>query len=192
MALRVLLVVEDEARAAVLERGLREAGYEVIAYPGSGVDLLEQVRVTVADVIVIDRDSPDRDILEHICMVTRDAPRAVVLFTDDGDRETIRAAVRAGVSAYVVGGLSRERIRPILDVALTQFEERQALQHELEQARTTLAERKRIERAKGIVMKSRNVSEAEAYAALRKLAMDRNQRLVEVADNVISLAELLT
>jgi response regulator NasT len=143
-------------------------------------------------VIVIDRDSPDRDTLEHICLVTQDEPRPVVLFTDNGDRSLIRDAVRAGVSAYVVGGLSVERLRPVLDVAIARFEEHQALKRELHDARNSLAERKQIERAKGMVMKSRGVTEDEAYRLLRKLAMERNQKLAQVAESVIAAAELLT
>lgn len=192
MMLRVLLVDEDVERAELLKEALHEAGYEVAAELRSSMDLLARVREVRPDVIIIDRESPDRDTLEHVCMVTRDDPHPVVLFTDDGDRSKIRDAVEAGVSAYVVGGLSAERIRPIVDVALARFEGLQALHRELDQARTTLAERKLIDRAKGLVMQQRRCSEEQAYAALRKLAMDRNRRLVEVAQDVIAMAKLLT
>jgi response regulator NasT len=154
--------------------------------------LLAQVRAVEPDVIIIDRDSPDRDTLEHVCMVTRDQPRPIVMFADDGDRMAIRAAVDAGVSAYVVGGLKAERIRPIVDVAIARFEQFQAMRQELDQTKANLAERKQIERAKGMVMKSRGVSEEEAYGLLRKLAMERNQRIAQVSENVIAMAELLT
>lgn len=190
--MRVLLVDEDPDRAAQLQAALHAAGYTVTAHVATAVDLLAQVRVTEPDVIIIDRDSADRDTLEHVCMVTRDQPRPIVMFADDGDRAAIRAAVDAGVSAYVVGGLTAERIRPIVDVAMARFEQFQAMRQELDKARTSLAERKQIERAKGIVMKSRGVSEDEAYGMLRKLAMERNQRLAQVAENVIAMAELLT
>jgi response regulator NasT len=143
-------------------------------------------------VIIIDRDSPDRDTLEHVCMITRDDPRPIVMFTQDQNRTLMRAALEAGVSAYVVDGLSVERVRPIVEVALARFEQWQALRRELDQAQTNLAERKVIERAKGIVMKQRRCTEDEAYAMLRKLAMDRNQRLAHVAESVITMAELLT
>jgi len=192
MTVRVLLVDEDPDRAAQLQAALHAAGYTVIAHVATAVDLLAQVRAAEPDVIIIDRDSPDRDTLEHVCMVTRDQPRPIVMFADDGDRAAIRAAVDAGVSAYVVGGLTAERIRPIVDVAMARFEQFQAMRQELDKAKTTLAERKQIERAKGIVMKSRGVSEDEAYGLLRKLAMERNQRLAQVAENVIAMAELLT
>ena len=192
MTVRVLLVDEDPDRAAQLQAALHAAGYTVTAHVATAVDLLTQVRASEPDVIIIDSDSPDRDTLEHVCMVTRDQPRPIVMFADDGDRAAIRAAVDAGVSAYVVGGLTAERIRPIVDVAMARFEQFQAMRQELDKTKTTLAERKHIERAKGMVMKSKGVSEDEAYGLLRKLAMERNQRLAQVAENVIAMAELLT
>jgi two-component system, response regulator / RNA-binding antiterminator len=191
-AMRVLLVDENAERAGLLKSALHESGYTVSLHVGAMAQLLAQVRAVEPDVIIIDRDSPDRDTLEHVCMVTRDQPRPIVMFADDGDRMAIRAAVDAGVSAYVVGGLKAERIRPIVDVAIARFEQFQAMRQELDQTRTNLAERKQIERAKGIVMKSRGVSEEEAYGLLRKLAMERNQRIAQVAENVIAMAELLT
>jgi two-component system, response regulator / RNA-binding antiterminator len=191
-AMRVLLVDENAERAGLLKSALHESGYTVSLHVGAMAQLLAQVRAVEPDVIIIDRDSPDRDTLEHVCMVTRDQPRPIVMFADDGDRMAIRAAVDAGVSAYVVGGLKAERIRPIVDVAIARFEQFQAMRQELDQTRTNLAERKQIERAKGIVMKSRGVSEEEAYGLLRKLAMERNQRIAQVSENVIAMAELLT
>jgi len=192
MSLSVLLVDDDPERAAIVEPALREAGYEVVTVVDSAAAMLAQVRARRPDVIIIDRDSPDRDTLEHVCMITRDDPRPIVMFTQDQDRALMRAALEAGVSAYVVDGLSVERVRPIVEVALARFEQWQALRRELDQAQTNLAERKLIERAKGIVMKQRRCSEDEAYAMLRKLAMDRNQRLAQVAESVITMAELLT
>jgi response regulator NasT len=192
MSLSVLLVDDDPERAAIVEPALREAGYEVVTVVDTAAAMLAQVRARRPDVIIIDRDSPDRDTLEHVCMITRDDPRPIVMFTQDQDRTLMRAALEAGVSAYVVDGLSVERVRPIVEVALARFEQWQALRRELDQAQTNLAERKVIERAKGIVMKQRRCTEDEAYAMLRKLAMDRNQRLAHVAESVITMAELLT
>jgi len=190
--LKVLLVDDDAQRAALLRSALHDAGYEVVVNTQRDTDLIGRVRSVAPDVVVIDRESPDRDTLEHVCMVTRDAPRPIVLFTQDEDRHMIQAAVRAGVSAYVVGGISAERIRPILDVAMARFNEFQALRQELTKAKLSLTERKQIERAKGIVMKSRGVCEDDAYGLLRKMSMERNQRLAQVAENVISMAALLT
>ena len=191
-AMRVLLVDENAERAGLLKSALHETGYTVFLHVGVMAHLLAQVRAVEPDVIIIDRDSPDRDTLEHVCMVTRDQPRPIVMFADDGNRTAIRAAVDAGVSAYVVGGLKVERIRPIVEVAIARFEQFQAMRRELDQTKTSLAERKQVERAKGIVMKSRGVSEEEAYGLLRKLAMERNQRIAQVSENVIAMAEFLT
>lgn len=190
--LRVLLIERDSERAAILKSALRAAGYLAFACDAATLNLLAQVRAVQPDVIVIDREAPDRDTLEHVCLLTRDEPRPVVLFTDNGDAAQIRAAVKAGVSAYVVGGLEAERVRPIVEAARARFEELHALRSELDRMKAALAERKRIERAKGIVMTQRGCSEAEAYAALRRLAMERNQRLAQVAEDVLALAGLLT
>lgn len=192
MSLSVLLVDDDPTRAAIVESALRAAGYDVVTVVNTATEMLAQVRAMRPDVIIIDRDSPDRDTLEHVCMITRDDPRPIVMFTQDQDRTLMREALKAGVSAYVVDGLSVERVRPIVEVALVRFEQWQALRRELDQAQTHLAERKVIERAKGIIMKQRRCTEDEAYALLRKLAMDRNQRLAHVAESVITMAELLT
>jgi response regulator NasT len=190
MSLSVLLVDDDPERAAIVEPALREAGYEVVTVVGTATEMLAQVRRR-PDVIIIDRDSPDRDTLEHVCMITRDDPRPIVMFTQDKDQTLMREALKAGVSAYVVDGLSVERVRPIVEVALARFEQWQALRRELDQAQTNLAERKLIERAKGIVMKQRGCSEDEAYRALRKMAMDRGKRLVNVAETLVAAEDLL-
>lgn len=190
--MRVLLVDDDPQRAAMVKSALAAAGYTVAAHLTSTSDLLARVREMAPDVIVIDRASPDRDTLEHVCLVTRDDPRPVVLFTDDGDRNTIRDAVRVGISAYVVDGLSEERLRPILEVAMARFAEHQALRGELAEAKANIVKRKLIERAKGIVMRQSGVGEDEAYARLRKLAMDRNRQLADVAQDVIEMAKLLS
>lgn len=189
--LKVMIVDEAIERAEVLQQALMRAGYEVIAYVPSTLDLHRQVSALKPDIVIIDMDSPDRDTLENICVVSRDEPRPVVMFTHDGDSEKIRAATLAGVSAYVVDGMPGERIRPILDAAVARFEQFQALKREFDDIEAKLADRKVIERAKGILMKSRNLSEEEAYRALRKQAMDRNLQLAEVARQVIALADLL-
>lgn len=192
MSLRVLLVDDDAERASILREALQSAGHVVAAEVRSAVELMARVRDVQPDVIIIDRDSPDRDTLEHICIVTRDDPHPIVMFTQDKDQAMMREALKAGVSAYVVDGLSAERVRPIVDMALARFEQWQALRQELDQAQASLAERKLIERAKGIVMKQRGCNEDEAYRLLRKTAMDRNMRLALVAESVIAMADLLT
>jgi len=191
MNVRVMVVDESPARAESLRQALLELGYRVIACIGPDEHIPTRVRETQPDVIIIDVDSPDRDTLEHLCVIDRDQPRPVVLFTHDDDRDKIRAAMRAGVSAYVVRGLSSERVRPVIDVAMARFQEFQALRRRLDQANASLAERKRIERAKGILMKSRGCAEDEAYRLLRKMAMDRGKRVADIADTLIAAEDLL-
>ena len=190
--LRVMLIDEFSERSAPLRDFLLEAGYEVVGQLASTADLNRAVAQLQPDVIIIDTESPSRDTLEHICVVSRDDPRAIVMFTHDGETETIRAATRAGVSAYVVGGLDNARLKPILEAAMVRFDEYQALRHALESTTTKLAERKEIERAKGILMKQRELDEDAAYQALRKMAMERGTKLGEIARQVIQAAALLS
>lgn len=190
--LKVLVLDHDVERRGMLCQGLDDAGHEVIApEDASALNLVRLVKECSPDVIIIDTDSPDRDTLEHICIVTRDDPRPIVMFAADADRSTIHAAVKAGVNAYVVNGLAEERIQPILDVAIARFAQMQALREELAAARSQLEDRKSIDRAKSILMRTKDMSEAQAYEALRKLAMDSSQRMVEVARQVINMRELL-
>jgi response regulator NasT len=142
-------------------------------------------------VIVIDTESPSRDVLEHLVMLSSHTPRPVVMFTSDGTPETIRQAVRAGVSAYVVDGLEPARVQPIIEAAVARFQETQTLKAQLAEANLKLTERKLVERAKGLLMRSRGLGEEAAYAALRKMAMDRSLKLAEVAQRVVDAADLL-
>ena len=189
--MRVLVVDESAERAEVLRAALMLAGYEVTASLTSALALLKTIDRLEPDVIVIDTDSPSRDVLEHLVMISQHTPRPVVMFTSDGTPETIRAATRAGVAAYVVDGLDKNRIKTIVEVAVARFEERQDLREQLAEAQSKLADRKLIERAKGLLMKSRNLDEEAAYAALRKAAMDRNLKLSDVAQRIVDAAELL-
>ena len=189
--MRVLVVDETAGRAELLSAALVLAGYEVTASLSSPLALLKTIEQLRPDVIVIDTDSPSRDVLEHLGMVSRLTPRPVVMFTSDGSEAAIRAATRAGVAAYVVDGLDENRIKTIVDVAVARFEEMQDLRDQLTEANTQLAERKVIERAKGLLMKSRNLDEQAAFATLRKAAMDRKLKLSEVAQRIVDAADLL-
>jgi response regulator NasT len=182
---RVLVVDESSERAEILREGLRRAGYEVTASLTSPVALLKTIDELEPDVIVIDTESPSRDVLEHLVVMSQHTPRPVVMFASDGAPETIREAVRAGVSAYVVDGLDRDRIKGIIDVAVARFEDFQRLRGELADATQKLSERKVVERAKGLLMKARGLDEEAAFALLRKTAMDRKLTLAEVALLVI-------
>jgi len=189
--LRVLLVDEDPARAESVALTLEQVGCQVVAKLPGSVDLHRAIESSRPDVVIVDMDSPDRDTLEDMRRVTHENPRPIVMFVEEEDPASIRSAVQAGVAAYVVKGANPERIRPVLDVACARFEEFQALRDELARVRTTLEDRKSIERAKGILMSRRAMSEKDAYEALRKMAMNQGKRIGEVARNVISAAELL-
>ena len=147
---------------------------------------------TQPDVIIADLDNPGRDTLESMHAITRKRPRPIVMFTNDGDSRTIELAVKSGVTAYIVDGMAPDRIKPILDVAITRFQEYQLLRNELEQTRMQLSERKQIDRAKGLLMKKRGLNEEQAYQMLRKMAMDRNMKIAELARSIIAAAELLS
>jgi response regulator NasT len=190
--LRVMLVDDSQQESSPLKEALLAAGYDVVETASTAAALLERVTASMPDVIIIDTDSPTRDTLEQLSFVTRDRPRPIVLFTDDGDGETIQASLRAGVSAYIVAGMQADRLKPILDVAVARFEQEQALREELKDAHDKLAERKLVERAKGILMRDKGVAEDEAFRMMRKLAMDRSRRLADVAQQIIDIAEMGT
>ena len=191
MTMRVLIVDELPERTAVLREGLERAGHEVAAALAAPIELLRAVEEVQPEVIIIDTDSPSRDVLEHVVMISRDEPRPIVMFSSDDAPDTIRDAVRAGVSAYVVDGLDAARIKSIVEVAVARFDEYQRLRAELVEANLKLSERKLVERAKGILVKSRGMGEDEAYRMLRRMAMDRGKRLGEIAQQVIEMAGLL-
>ena len=189
--LRVLLIGRDPARAALVEQALIDRGHRVVGRGTCAQTLYDDVSRLEPDVVVIDTASPDRDTLAHICLLSERTPRPVVLFTADRDEGVIREAVRAGVTAYVVDGLAAERVVPIVQVAMARFAEFQSVIAERDHAHAKLAERKLVERAKGILMRKRGMSEDDAYHALRKMAMGRKLRIGEMAERVIGMTELL-
>lgn len=178
-------------RSRQLRIGLLENGYNVVAVLPADTFLYERLAQLQPDMIIVDAESEARDSLEHVVMATRDARRPIVLFTNDNDTTHVKDAVAAGVSAYIVAGLSPERIRPILDVAMARFEHEQGLRRELADARTELQDRKVIDRAKGLLMQRQNLNEQAAYEKLRRAAMDKGLRLGEVAQRILDAADLL-
>jgi two-component system, response regulator / RNA-binding antiterminator len=204
-ALRIVIVAPDTlapddgdddawnvaARSRTLRIGLLENGYNIVAVLPVDVFLPERLAQIQPDMIIVDAQSQARDTLEHVVMATRDARRPIVLFTEDDDTSHVRAAIAAGVTAYVVAGLAPERVKPVLDVALARFEHEEALRRELADARTQLSERKVIERAKGILMQRQGLSESQAFERLRKTAMDKGLKLADVAQRIVDVAELL-
>ena len=189
--LRVMVIDESTECAELLRKGLCDSGYEVVATLSSTVDILDRVEQTRPDVIVIRVDSPDRDSLENICVVSQNRPKPIVMFTQERDSNTIQAAVRAGVTAYIVDGLESSRVQAILDVAFARFNQFQSLQKELAQSKAEIDDRKQIERAKGLLMKQRLWDEDTAFRAIRKMAMDRNIKLADAAEQIIAVTKML-
>jgi two-component system, response regulator / RNA-binding antiterminator len=183
--------IEQAERSRLLRISLLENGYNIIAVLPTDTFLGERITQLQPDMIVVDAESAARDALEHVVTATRDARRPIVMFTNDEDTSHVKAAVAAGVSAYIVAGLAPERIRPILDVAMARFQHEQELRRELADARSELQERKVIDRAKGLLMQRQRLSEQEAYEKLRKTAMDRGLKLGEVAQRILDVADLL-
>lgn len=189
--LRILLIDENPERAAILNEALRAQGYELVARLPPRELSARKVAEIGPDVVIVDMDSPSRDTMESMRQINDDQPRPIVMFVDQSDAGMIEQAMQAGVSAYIIDGLHVKRVKPILDVAIARFREFQALRAELKKTKATLHERKQIERAKGMLMREKNISEDEAYAALRKLAMDRQQKLADVAETLLAFADLL-
>ena len=190
--LNVTIVDDDSGRSIILERALKDAGYVVVAILSSNDNLLLHIEKVQPDMIIVDLDSPSRDSLESMRIVTQHNPKPIVMFTNDTDDSMISEAINAGVSAYVVDGFNEKRIKPIMDVAIARFREFQALRNELKKTRNTLEERKIMDKAKGIIMDQRNCNEEEAYKILRKLSMENNKRIVEVAEQIISITGALS
>ncbi|KOX99015.1 ANTAR domain-containing response regulator [Pseudomonas nunensis] len=189
--LRILLINDTAKKVGRLKAALTEAGFEVIDESGLTIDLPARVETVRPDVILIDTESPSRDVMEQVVLVTRDQPRPIVMFTDEHDPGVMRQAIKSGVSAYIVEGIHAQRLQPILDVAMARFESDQALRAQLHARDQQLAERKRIELAKGLLMKMKDCNEEEAYTLMRRQAMSRQQKLIQVAEQIIAMGELL-
>ena len=187
-----IVVIDDNAiRAVVIEEGLREAGHKRITIISEMRQLLRQIVDADPDVIFIDLENPNRDVLEQMFQVSRSVHRPVAMFVDQSDKASIEAAIDAGVSAYVVNGMRKERVKPILDTAISRFNAFHRLREELDRTKKALEDRKLIDKAKGILMKSRGVSEEEAHALLRTTAMNESRRIADVAQSLITAAKLL-
>lgn len=188
---RVMLVDDDVDRLRVLERALTAEKHVIVARLDARADLSAAVSLHKPEVILIDVDAPARETLESLGQIYREQPLPVVVFASRSDAETTRRAVHAGVSAYVVDGLQPARINALLQLAVARFETQQALRNELDAARSRLADQRDIEKAKGLLMKRRGLDEAQAFALLRRMAMDRQQRIGEFSRSLISAADVL-
>ncbi|OYU48120.1 MAG: two-component system response regulator [Rhizobiales bacterium PAR1] len=191
-ALSILVIDEDEIRASIIREGLREAGHQRVHVISVMDGLVRAVEDLAPDVIVIDLANPSRDLVEHLSQVSRAVRRPVAMFVDQSDAGIMEAAISAGVSAYVVDGLRKDRVKAILDMAVARFTAYSRLRDELESTRQALEDRKAIDRAKAILQKLRGVSEEEAYHLIRRKAMAENRRMGEVARALVSTADLLT
>ena len=181
----------EAERSRILRIGLLQDGYNIVAVLPADVFLTERLAQIAPDMIIVDAESQARDTLEHVVMATRDARRPIVLFTEDNDTSHVRDAIAAGVTAYVVAGMAPERVRPVLDVALARFQHEEGMRRELADARSQLSERKTIDRAKGILMARSGLSEEDAYARLRKTAMDKGLKVADVAQRILDVSDLL-
>ena len=190
-SLKIVIVDENPIRAAILQDGLKEAGHVNVTRIEDTTGLLARIYAIDPDVILIDLENPSRDVLEQMFQVSRAVKRPVAMFVDQSDTASIQASVDAGVSAYIVGNLQKDRIKTIMDLCISRFNAFSRLQDELERAKSALEERKVIDRAKGILMKAKNLTEEQAYALMRKTAMNENKRIAEIAQSVITAADLL-
>jgi len=189
--LRVLLIDDGAHRVALIRDELMRQGHEVVGVIDAAIVVHECVTRLRPDVVIIDSESPSRDTLEHVATLSGSNPRPVVVFAEDDSDEPLQRAMQAGVSAYVVAGLQPNRLASVLKVAIARFEQEKSLREQLDSAQAELSSRRSIERAKGILMQQGGLSEDAAYKQMRKLAMDRGEKLVQLADRIIEAHELL-
>ena len=188
---KIAIVDENPIRAAILEEGLREAGFTAVERVAEMNNLLARIYQIDPDVILIDLENPSRDVLEQMFQVSRAVRRPIAMFVDQSDAASIQASVDAGVSAYIVDGLKKERIKPILDLCISRFNAFSKLQDELDRTKSALEERKVIDRAKGILMKVKGLTEDEAYVLMRSTAMREKKKFGEIAQSILTASELL-
>ncbi|MDE1936037.1 ANTAR domain-containing response regulator [Bradyrhizobium sp.] len=188
---KIAIVDESPIRAAILEEGLREAGYTDVVRIDEMQSLLNRIYALDPDVIVIDLENPSRDVLEQMFQVSRAVRRPIAMFVDQSDAASIQASVDAGVSAYIVDGLKKERLKPILDLCISRFNAFAKLQDDLDRAKSALEDRKVIDRAKGILMKLKGLTEDEAYVLLRSTAMREKKKIGDIAQSILTASELL-
>jgi response regulator NasT len=188
---KIVIVDESPIRAAILEEGLRESGFTDVVHISEMQSLLARIYALDPDIIVIDLENPSRDVLEQMFQVSRAVRRPIAMFVDQSDAASIQASVEAGVSAYIVDGLKKERIKPILDLCVSRFNAFSKLQDELDRTKHALEERKVIDRAKGILMKVKGLTEEEAYVLMRSTAMREKKKIGEIAQSILTASELL-
>jgi response regulator NasT len=189
--LRIVIVDQNPLRTAILREGLSEAGHDNVVVVDALLDLESRLREIDADIVLIDLENPNRDVLEQMIRISGARARPVAMFADRSDSAMIAAAIDAGVSAYVVDGLKKERVKSIVDLSISRFNAFARLRAELAAAKSQLADRKAIDQAKGLVMKAKTISEEQAYAMMRKVAMNEGKKIADVARSILLAAELL-
>ncbi|MDQ8699551.1 ANTAR domain-containing protein [Hyphomicrobium sp. LHD-15] len=189
--LKILVIDENPIRRAIIEAGLKEAGFTAVTMLANTTRLVDHIYNLDPDVVLIDLENPSRDVLEQMFQVSRTVRRPIAMFVDRSEKSEIEAAIDAGVSAYIVDGLKKERVKPILDMTVSRFHAFNRLRAELDEVKSALKDRKIIEKAKGILMKSRGVDEDKAYDLLRKTAMSQGKRIADVAQALVSAVDLL-
>ncbi|CAN5259300.1 ANTAR domain-containing protein [soil metagenome] len=188
---KIVIVDESPIRAAILKEGLRDAGFTSVEHLNEMHNLLARIYRIDPDVILIDLENPSRDVLEQMFQVSRIVRRPIAMFVDQSDATSIQDAVEAGVSAYIVDGLKKERIKPVLDLCISRFNAFAKLQDELDRTRSALEDRKIVDRAKGLLMKAKGLTEEEAYVLIRSTAMREKKKIGEIAQSIVTAAELL-
>ncbi|NYT52418.1 MAG: ANTAR domain-containing protein [Candidatus Vesicomyosocius endoextente] len=192
IALKIILVDKNTGRSAILRRALQDKGHEVICRISDSSNLQDSNEMTHADVLIVNADIPDEQVFTNLIDINKTKPKPIVMFTKESNSELANSAIKSGVHAYIVDGLEENRVQPIIDVAIARFREFQALKDELDATRNQLSERKKVEKAKGLLMQhNKDINEDEAYQSLRKMAMNKNKRIVDVAESVINAFELL-
>ncbi len=189
--LHIVIVDQNPLRTAILRDGLLEAGYNRVTVLDSSLDLERRLGAIEPDIVLIDLENPNRDVLEQMIRISGAAARPVAMFADQSDSAMINAAIDAGVSAYVVDGLRKERVKSIVDLSISRFSAFARLREELAQAQSQLADRKAIDQAKALVMKAKNIPEDQAYAMMRKVAMNEGKKIADIARSILTAAELL-
>ncbi|MBN8982204.1 MAG: ANTAR domain-containing protein [Rhizobiales bacterium] len=188
---KIVIVDESPIRAAILNEGLRDAGFTSVEHISDMHNLLARIYAIDPDVILIDLENPSRDILEQMFQVSRAVRRPIAMFVDQSDAASIQESVEAGVSAYIVDGLKKERIKPILDLCVSRFNAFSKLQDELDRTKSALEDRKVLDRAKGLLMKAKGLTEEEAYVLMRSTAMREKKKIGEIAQSIVTAAEML-
>ncbi|MFT6558750.1 MAG: response regulator NasT [Sneathiella sp.] len=189
--IRILVIDENRIRASIIKDGLEDAGHSHVTVLNEIRGVAGQIEHLDPDVIIIDLENPNRDMLESMFALSKSVKRPIAMFVDNSDQQSIEAAVEAGVSSYIVDGFRQDRVKPIMDMAITRYRAFSKMERELETARNELAERKTIDRAKNILMRTKNIDEEQAYNLMRRTAMNRNQKIFEIADSIIMAASLM-